>query len=168
MSGWGRGQFKMFAKDIKQAYPGKAWSLIVDELREAVLCEKVLSVVLGQDRESVVIDDIQALYNGIKEEMGQLALWINDEHKDESMKVHAERKERKAKLGPRALHLLREIGEGRNRIFAFHANVPGFAELDRLGLAKREHPDANTALLTNEGHKRFMSEAAAGWPEENK
>lgn len=95
MSGWGKGQFKMFAKDIKEAYPGKAWSLVAEELREAVLCEKVLGVVLGQDRESVVIDDIQALYNGIKEEMGQMAVWINDEHKDESMKLHAERKAKK-------------------------------------------------------------------------
>lgn len=92
MSGWNRAQYKAFAKDLKAAYPGKAWSLLVDELREAVLCERVLRIVLGQERAAVVVEDVQALYNGIRTEMGLLGLWIDEEHHQEVLRIHAVRK----------------------------------------------------------------------------
>ena len=102
---WDKRQFKAFAKDIKDAYPGKAWGLLVDEMREAVLCERVLRIVLGQDKEAIKVEDIQTLYQGVREEMGQLSLWIDDQHREESMRVFAERK---AKRQPKSSEGLEE------------------------------------------------------------
>ncbi len=57
-----------------------------------------------------------------------------------------------AKLGDRAQHLLKEIANGRNRIFAADLRPPGWLELERQGLAvKSDKPPGDRAELTPAG-----------------
>lgn len=56
-----------------------------------------------------------------------------------------------ARLSDRALHLLREIAAGRNRIFAMDERPPGWTSIERLGLATRAQRDG--ARLTPDGEE---------------
>lgn len=65
------------------------------------------------------------------------------------------------KLSDRALHLVREIAAGRNRIFAMDERPPGWTSIERLGLATRAAGDG--ARLTPDGEEFFQGvEAGQG------
>lgn len=63
------------------------------------------------------------------------------------------------RLSDRALHLLSEIGAGRDRIFVMDERPPGWTSLERLGLAARAPRDR--AVLTPDG-KEFLEGVEAG------
>lgn len=64
MSGWSDGQVRMFAKRIADKYRA-AWFVLAPEIREAVVSEFVLLIVLGQDKVAVSVDEVRALRIGI-------------------------------------------------------------------------------------------------------
>lgn len=63
------------------------------------------------------------------------------------------------RLSDGALHLLREIAAGRNRVFAMDERPPGWPALERLGLATRA--DRDGARLTPDGEE-FVQGVEAG------
>lgn len=61
---WQRSQTKEFAKHIRDRY-GKAWDYFVPEIKEAVVAQQVMVIVLGQD-----LPDVGNLYADVCKEMG--------------------------------------------------------------------------------------------------
>ena len=61
MSGWSDGQVRVFAKRIADSKEGRAWWAFPYEIREAIISEVVLSIVFGQDKGSIQIEDVRAL-----------------------------------------------------------------------------------------------------------
>ena len=64
MSGWADSQARGFAKQIAQRYQA-AWFVLTNDLREAVVSEYVLLVVLAQDKATVEIEGVRALREAI-------------------------------------------------------------------------------------------------------
>lgn len=58
--GWDKGQAKSYAKRIADKYRA-AWFVLAPEIREAVVSEFVLSIVLGQVAEQVGVEDVRSL-----------------------------------------------------------------------------------------------------------
>ena len=64
MSGWTDIQARSFAKRISERYQA-AWFVLTNDLREAVVSEYVLCVVLGQDKTAVNVEDVRALRQAV-------------------------------------------------------------------------------------------------------
>lgn len=64
MSGWDDGQARSFAKQIAERYQA-AWFVLARDIREAVVSQHVLMIVLGQSRDSVNVDDVRALRQAV-------------------------------------------------------------------------------------------------------
>lgn len=91
---WTKHQHKLFAQDIRDTWKGKPWTMLTEELREALVAEKALLIVLGQDdsKDSLRVEDIRQLAQGIRDALGDLGLPINDTHRAEAL---ARRKEKR-------------------------------------------------------------------------
>lgn len=57
---WSIGQAKQFVRELRQ-HVGDGWAWLTPEVRLALVDQKVISVVFGQEREEVRIDDIRML-----------------------------------------------------------------------------------------------------------
>lgn len=69
---WTRQQAKSFAKRIAESKQGRAcWWAWPTEVREAIVSEFVLLIVLGQDKGAVEIEAIRALREMVCEELEQ-------------------------------------------------------------------------------------------------
>ena len=66
----------------------------------------------------------------------------------------------KAKLTPKAQHLLECIARGQIRVFYFSDNPTGWIHLERNGLAVR-NPDGSTASITDAGREWLAPEPVA-------
>lgn len=66
---WSDSQVNLFVKQLKGTW-SKHWHLMPEEFRTAVVDQKVLSVVVGQDRESVQIAAIDDLRSRLHTGMG--------------------------------------------------------------------------------------------------
>jgi len=64
VSGWADSQARSFAKRIAERYQA-AWFVLTNDLREAVVSEYVLLVVLGQDKPAVEIESVRELRGAI-------------------------------------------------------------------------------------------------------
>jgi hypothetical protein len=64
VSGWSDGQAKGFAKRIAARYQA-AWFVLTNDLREAVVSEFVLLVVLGQEKVAVNVEDVRELRQAV-------------------------------------------------------------------------------------------------------
>ncbi len=62
----------------------------------------------------------------------------------------------KGKLGKRSIHLMREVAEGRNRIFYMTDTPVGFLQAERAGFLTRE-PSTDRAILTDSGRKFLVN-----------
>lgn len=62
---WSQGQINTFAKQIAQSAEGKAWWAFVEDVREALIDQVVLRIVLGQDRDDLSVAAIRDLRLGI-------------------------------------------------------------------------------------------------------
>lgn len=60
MSGWDKSQVRFFAKQIAEKYQ-PAWFVLAMDVREAIVSDFVLNIVLGQIKEAVNIEDVRAL-----------------------------------------------------------------------------------------------------------
>lgn len=62
MGGWSDGQVRMFAKQIAEKYK-EAWFVLTPVIREAVVSEFVLMIVLGigQNKTAVEVEEVRAL-----------------------------------------------------------------------------------------------------------
>lgn len=65
---WDNGQARSFAKRIAERY-GAAWFVLTMDIREAVVSEFVLSIVLAQVKTDVKVEDISALRNAICQQL---------------------------------------------------------------------------------------------------
>lgn len=65
--GWNRAQVKLFAKAIRSNI-GEGWRFLTPEIREAVIAQKALGVVMQQAAESVRVEDVSALYVALLQE----------------------------------------------------------------------------------------------------
>lgn len=68
---WNEGQIKKFVRDLKANW-APHWHLIVPELRAAIVDAQVLALVVGLDRETVPVAQIDALRKAMHEGMGTL------------------------------------------------------------------------------------------------
>lgn len=64
MSGWSDGQVRTFAKRIADKYRA-AWFVLAPEIREAVVSEFVLLIVLGQEKVAIEVEEVRALREAI-------------------------------------------------------------------------------------------------------
>jgi hypothetical protein len=64
VSGWSDGQARSFAKRIADKYR-PAWFVLAPEIREAVVSEFVLLIVLGQDKVAIGVEEVRALRTAI-------------------------------------------------------------------------------------------------------
>jgi len=58
---WSNGQIALFVKDVRKRV-GNAWLWITPDIQKALIAEKVLSVICGQDRPTVEIAAVQELF----------------------------------------------------------------------------------------------------------
>lgn len=63
---WTQAQAKLFADKAKKGL-GAGWGLLVPAMREAVIAQAALSLVLTQDCESVRVDDVYDLLRMMRE-----------------------------------------------------------------------------------------------------
>lgn len=66
---WSDSQVTSFVRDLKRTWD-KHWHLMPEEFRTAVVDQKVLGVVVGQDRETVPVAAIDSLRARIHKGMG--------------------------------------------------------------------------------------------------
>lgn len=66
---WNRDQEKFFAKQVRDRI-GDAWDWLVPEVREALVAEHVLMVVLGLVRQDIHVEDVRVLLVGVRRELG--------------------------------------------------------------------------------------------------
>lgn len=64
MSGWDDAQARLFAKQIADRYKA-AWFVLATDIREAVVSQHVLMIVLGQSREAVDVEDVRAMREAV-------------------------------------------------------------------------------------------------------
>jgi len=69
MAAWSKDQEKFFAKQVR-ARIGDAWDWLVPEVREALVAEHVLMVVLGLVRQDIQVEDVRVLLVGVRRELG--------------------------------------------------------------------------------------------------
>ena len=74
---WTKQQAQLFAKRVKQR-SGSAWWAFVPDVREALLDAEVMSVVLGQDRASITVEDIRRLRVDVAVAMRRLG-WVHEQ-----------------------------------------------------------------------------------------
>jgi hypothetical protein len=67
---WGRPQIKEFAKSIRKSDVGLAWAFLVPAIRHAIVESKILSIIRGQDRDSIPMEAIMDLSAMLHAEMG--------------------------------------------------------------------------------------------------
>lgn len=61
MSGWSDGQVREFARRLATSDRGRAWWAFVPDVREALIDQLVLEIVLSQDRGEVQVSDVRSL-----------------------------------------------------------------------------------------------------------
>lgn len=66
---WNAQQVKEFAKSIRKSDAGIAWGFLVPEIRHAVVEAKILSIIRGQERETVPMEAIDDLTTMLHTEM---------------------------------------------------------------------------------------------------
>jgi hypothetical protein len=64
MSGWSDDQAKSFAKRIAERYKA-AWFVLTNDLREALVSQFVLLVVLGQEKVAVEVAEVRELLQAV-------------------------------------------------------------------------------------------------------
>jgi hypothetical protein len=80
MPGWSAPQVQSFAKQFSRSPEGRAWWTFVPAVRAALIDRFVLGVVLGQDREQVVVAAVEKLRVDLRNTLAErYALLVGDE-----------------------------------------------------------------------------------------
>lgn len=74
---WTRQQATSFAKRIAESETGRAWTVLSAPLREAVIGNFVLGIVVGQDSEAVEVSAITDLYAMVIEALARRRMVVS-------------------------------------------------------------------------------------------
>lgn len=61
MSGWTDGQCSEFARRFARSPEGRAWFFFVDDVRDALIDQFVMNIVLAQEKGEIQVADIRSL-----------------------------------------------------------------------------------------------------------
>jgi len=66
---WSDGQVRLFVKDVRKRV-GDGWNWLVPDIRRALIAEKALSILCGQDRACIPTDALTELLTRMLAEAG--------------------------------------------------------------------------------------------------
>ena len=77
---WTRSQLSTFARDLEDEV-GRAWSLLGPKIRAALIDATVLQIVLAQDAETISIERVRVLREGLEQRLREkpFGRWVDDD-----------------------------------------------------------------------------------------